>query len=71
MVDQVYYQPHRSAVLVSYDDYSIDDLHQASLVEFEDDQDALHVFSAIYEAMRANYVAALKLMRFRRQRPAP
>jgi hypothetical protein len=50
---------------------SIDDLHQCALAEFELDEDAQHVFEAIYAAMLQNYIAALKLLRLRRQRVAP
>ncbi len=52
-------------------EYSIDDLHQSALAEFELDEEAQQVFNAIYEAMQANYIAALKLLRVRRRRVPP
>lgn len=48
--------------------YSIDDLHNMALVEFDDDEDAQRVLNAIYGAMQSNYVAALRLLRFRSER---
>jgi hypothetical protein len=53
------------------DELSIDDLHQCALAEFELDEDAQHVFQAIYSAMLENYIAALRLLRLRRQGIAP
>jgi hypothetical protein len=52
-------------------EYSIDDLHQIALAEFELDEDAQNLLNAIYRATQANYIAALKLLRLRRPRIAP
>ena len=48
--------------------YSIDDLHAQALNEFEDDEDAQCVLNSIYEAMLANYIAALKMLRLKAAR---
>jgi hypothetical protein len=51
---------------VKLEDYSLDDLHQMALAEFEHDEDAQRYLNAIYEASKVNYIAALKLLRSRR-----
>jgi hypothetical protein len=53
------------------EDYSIDDLHLIALAEFELDPEAQEVFNAVYEAMLHNYVAAVQLLRLRRQSNLP
>ena len=44
------------------DEYAIDDLHQAALGEFENDEEAQRVLNAAYEAALKNHIALLELL---------
>ena len=46
-------------------DYSIDDLHQASTAEFENDVEALAILNTTYADMRDQYLGIRDMLRDR------
>ena len=47
--------------------YSIDDLHQVALAEFEDDAHAVCALNVKYRELLANYIALFQSLREREQ----
>jgi len=49
--------------MMRLEEYSIDDLHQCTLAEFDNDEDAQRVLNAKYEAMLSGYITLLQSLR--------